>query len=212
MALNQLVTRLDPRRILSAPWVYSTYRALMTGTREHEVFASEYVRAEPGHKILDVGCGPADLLADLPEGVDYTGFDMSAAYIAQATRRFGKRGKFLCHKVDREVIAELGANSFDRVLAHGLLHHLPDEDVVEFFELARLALKPGGQLVTLDGCFVAGQSKVAKYLLEKDRGRFVRDEPGYRRLAEQVFPKVDTSIRDDMYRIPYTLVLLQCMA
>jgi SAM-dependent methyltransferase len=108
------------------------------------------------------------------------------------------------------VVDELGAGSFDRVLAHGLLHHLPDDEVVEFFELARHALGPGGHLVTLDGCFVDGQSRAARFLLEQDRGRFVRDEASYVALAKRVFPDVRADIRHDLYRIPYTLILLEC--
>lgn len=202
--------RLDPRRVLSSPLVYSAYRALVTGEKEHRVFAEEYVRALPGQRVLDVGCGPADLLDDLPEGVDYVGFDTSAAYIAQARRRHGSRGRFLTRRVDRAVVDELGAGSFDRVLAHGLLHHLDDDEVVEFFELARHALRPTGHLVTLDGCFVEGQSRAARFLLEQDRGRFVRDEPSYVALARRVFANVRADIRHDLYRIPYTLILLEC--
>jgi cyclopropane fatty-acyl-phospholipid synthase-like methyltransferase len=201
---------LDPRRVLSSPLVYSAYRALVTGQKEHRVFAEEYVRARPGQRILDVGCGPADLLDDLPERVDYTGFDTSASYIAEATRRYGHRARFLQRHVDRQVVDELGAGSFDRVLAHGLLHHLNDDEVVEFFELSRHALSADGHLVTLDGCFVAGQSRAARFLLEQDRGRFVRDEASYVALAKRVFADVRADIRHDMYRIPYTLILLEC--
>lgn len=203
---------LDPRRVLASPWVYSAYRALVTGRKEHRVFAEEYVRASSGHRILDVGCGPADLLEDLPGDVDYTGFDMSPSYVREATRRYGHRAKFLCRRVDRAVVQELGAGTFDRVLAHGLLHHLDDGDVVEFFELAKSALKPDGHLVTLDGCFVDGQSRAAEFLLRKDRGKYVRDVDGYVRLAQRVFSRVNHDIRHDMYRIPYTLILLSCAA
>ena len=209
---QRLLQRFDPRRVLESPFVYSTYRALVTGKQEHRIFAEEYVRAEPGQRVLDVGCGPADLLEDLPDSVDYLGFDMSSAYIKEATRRYGRRARFLCRRVDRAVVEELGSHSFDRVIAHGLLHHLDDAQVVEFFELARLALASGGRLITLDGCFVDGQSKAAEYLLRKDRGQFVRHEPEYRRLAEQVFSTVHSDVRHDMYRIPYTLLLLECVA
>jgi cyclopropane fatty-acyl-phospholipid synthase-like methyltransferase len=201
---------LDPRRVLESPFVYSAYRALVTGQKEHRVFAEEYVRARPGHRILDVGCGPADLLSDLPEGVDYTGFDTSASYVAEAERRFGHRARFLHRHVDRAVVDELGPGSFDRVIAHGLLHHLNDDEVVEFFQLARHALCANGHLVTLDGCFVAGQSRAARFLLEQDRGRFVRNQAGYVALAERVFGQVRAHIRHDLYRIPYTLILLEC--
>lgn len=202
---------LDPRRLLEAPLAYSAYRALVTGKDEHRIFANEYVRAARDHKVLDVGCGPADLLNDLPVTIDYTGLDMSAAYIAAARRRFGHRARFLQRRVDSAVVDELGPGSFDRVLAHGLLHHLDDREVLEFLKLAKRALKPDGHLVTLDGCYVPGQSAAASFLLKHDRGRFVRDEASYLGLAREVFASVRSSIRHDMYRIPYTLILLECV-
>jgi SAM-dependent methyltransferase len=202
---------LDPRRLLESPLAYSAYRKLVTGSAEHRIFANEYVRAERDHKVLDVGCGPADLLDDLPVTIDYTGLDMSAAYIAAAKRRFGHRAQFLQRKVDSSVVDELGPGSFDRVLAHGLLHHLDDGDVLEFFRLAKRALKPLGHLVTLDGCYVPGQSRAAEFLLKHDRGQFVRDEKSYVQLAKSVFGTVRSAIRHDMYRIPYTLLLLECV-
>jgi SAM-dependent methyltransferase len=205
------VHSLDPRRILESPFVYSAYRALVTGTKEHRIFANEYVRAGRDHKILDVGCGPAVLLDDLPLTVDYTGLDMSEAYVAAARRRYGHRARFLQREVDSGLVDELGPGTFDRVIAHGLLHHLDDDQVLEFFRLAKVALKPGGHLVTLDGCFVKGQSRAAEFLLRHDRGTFVRDEASYVNLARRVFDGVRSTIRHDMYRIPYTLILLECV-
>ncbi len=47
--------------------------------------------------------------------------------------------------------------------------------------LARAALRPGGRLVTADGCYLDGQSRIARLLLKMDRGRHVRTEAGVRR-------------------------------
>lgn len=202
----------DPRRVLAIPKMYSLFRAMVTGTKEHVIFAREYVRAKEGDRVLDIGCGPADLLGDLPEKIEYVGFDMSAEYIESAKARWGERGTFTCKRVDDAMVEELGAGSFDIVLAHGLLHHLDDKEAVAFFALAKSALKPGGRLVTLDGCYVPDQSRAARYLLSKDRGNYVRDRESYLKLAAEVFDNVEDDIRHDMYRIPYTLILLQCHA
>lgn len=74
-----------------------------------------------GDRLLDIGCGPADILAYLPETVDYTGFDISERYIAAAQRRYGERGKFSVRPVSR--IAEENG-TYDIVIAIGVLHHL----------------------------------------------------------------------------------------
>ena len=68
---------------------------------------------------------------------------------------------------------------FDIVLALGVLHHLDDNEALTLFQIAHDAMKPGGRLVTIDGVWTDDQSHIVKYLLSRDRGRFVRSEAGY---------------------------------
>ena len=70
-----------------------------------------------GHRVLDVGCGPAYYLADMPT-VDYHGFDTDARYIEHARHRFGDRGHFYCEPFTGEQAERLG--TFDRVMLMGL--------------------------------------------------------------------------------------------
>jgi hypothetical protein len=72
-------------------------------------------------------------------------------------------------------------------------------------------MKPGARLVTLDGVWTDDQSHIVKYLLARDRGRFVRSAAGYRELAAKVFSKIESSIRHDLLRIPYTMLILTCV-
>src|SRR5262249_38991936 len=126
--------RLDARRILALPSVYVVVWAL-TRARQASVFAREYVCALAGHRVLDIGSGPGDLLAELPAGIEYVGFDLSEPYIRAARARFGDRGTFFCRAIDRVVVESLGPASFDLVVSHGVLHHLDDVQADEFFAL-----------------------------------------------------------------------------
>jgi hypothetical protein len=47
-------------------------------------------------------------------------------------------------------------------------------------------------------------------LLDKDRGKFVRTEPGYRAIATSVFPRVACTVLHDMFRLPYTVIIMEC--
>jgi hypothetical protein len=76
--------------------------------------------------------------------------------------------------------------------------------------MARRTLKPEGRLITLDGVWVAGQSRFAKLLLSRDRGRFVRHAEEYVALAATSFPVVHSTVRHDMLRIPYSHLILEC--
>jgi SAM-dependent methyltransferase len=197
----------SPYRLLGLSRVYSAF-ADLAGGRAREIYAREYIRAKGGDRILDIGCGPGDILAYLPVDVRYAGFDADAGYIEAARARFGARGEFMCRKITPDLLREF--SGFDLVLANGVLHHLDDSDARTLFGLARAALAAGGRLVTLDGCYVESQSALARYLLRADRGKFVRDQLGYTALARSVFPSVEAHIRQDLMRIPYTHIILEC--
>jgi 2-polyprenyl-3-methyl-5-hydroxy-6-metoxy-1,4-benzoquinol methylase len=149
------------------------------------------------------------MLAHLPD-VEYVGFDMDANYIQSAVERFGSRGKFFCRKVSEQVLEEMQEEKFDIVTAIGVVHHLQDAEAVDLFRLAHNVLRPGGMLVTRDGCYAPGQSIVVRKLLDMDRGQYVRTQEQYLALAHQVFDTCTPSLRQDLLRIPYNHLILQC--
>jgi hypothetical protein len=84
---------------------------------------------------------------------------------------------------------------------------LNEEEAIALFEVAKSVLKPGGRLITFDGCYREGQSRIARFILSQDRGRFVRTKEEYERLAKRVFSQVQLDIYDDLARIPYTHII-----
>ena len=197
------------KSLLDQPYFYKLFSALVGAQHSISTFVSTYVRPAAGDRILDIGCGPGKLLDHLPQ-VDYFGFDFSPSYIESATRRYGHRGQFFCQRVSEAKVFLEQPESFDIVMAIGVLHHLDDSEARQLIDIAWRALKKGGRLVTYDGCYVRDQSRAAKYLLSRDRGQFVRDERGYTGLASSRFDKVRPSIRHDLLRIPYTHIIMEC--
>lgn len=198
---------MDPRRVLSHPSVYSLFRRLVGRNSERLMYARDHLRVQPGQRVLDLGCGPGDILELLPQ-VRYVGYDISQDYIDRARRRFGHRGEFHCRALSDDL--PIGAGGFDIVIAHGLLHHLDDSDARKLFRLARRALRPGGRLVTFDGCYTRDQSAAAKLLLSLDRGRHVREAAVYEALARTAFDHVRSFVRHDLIRVPYTHIIMEC--
>lgn len=194
------------RAILSSPHVYNTFQAIMGARRGRQEFAEVDIRAAAGDRVLDIGCGTGEIRPYLP-AVDYVGFDISPDYISAAQSKFGDMGTFHCRLFGREDVARMPAA--DIVLAIGLLHHLDDATALEFMELAKSALKPGGRLIALDPCLVEGQNPIARFLVSRDRGQNVRDEEGYIRLANSVFGNVSHRTRHTRW-IPYTHFIMQC--
>jgi SAM-dependent methyltransferase len=193
--------------ILSLPAGYRIFTRIVGGD-VWRIYLAEYVKPAVAEKVLDIGCGPADILEYLPK-VDYVGFDISSEYIEAATKRFGNRGRFFCNDVGLASI-EQERGTFDLVLATGVVHHLDDDRAARLFELARRALRPNGRLITYDGCFVPEQSRIARWMLRNDRGGFVRTRPEYERLASVSFSKVEPYLRHDLLRIPYTHLIMRC--
>ena len=48
------------------------------------------------------------------------------------------------------------------------------------------------------------------WLLARDRGKFVRTREDYLRLASAHFVKVETHLRHDLLRLPYTHLTMRC--
>lgn len=196
------------RHPLAIPWLYRLSQSLAGGAGR-ATFVREYVRARSGDRVLDVGCGTGDLLETLPAGVEYVGFDLSERYVEAARARYGARGTFHCRPVGREAVAEPGG--FDLAVACGVLHHLDDGAAGELMELARRALRPGGRLVTLDPCRFDGQTALRRFVVSLDRGRHVRAPERYRELAGASLSEVRLTVIEDLIRLPYTHVVLECL-
>ncbi len=80
--------------ILSVPAIYDLAQTLVGASQDRNWMQREFIRAKAGERVLDVGCGTADILSVMPE-VDYVGFDISEPYIAKAKARWGSRGEFM---------------------------------------------------------------------------------------------------------------------
>lgn len=192
-------------RALSLPWLYQTYQRAIGSHRLWQDVIGR-LGLPPGGRLLDIGCGPGDVVAYLDD-VDYVGFDLSERYVAEAQARYGnERTTFFSADVTTVDPAELG--EFDAVLAHGVLHHVDDHIGRSIFEIASQVLSPHGTLVTVDGAYVPGQSRVAKFLLDQDRGRSVRTPHAYTALGSHVFGHFDVDVDHSCLRIPYTMAII----
>ena len=196
----------DVREILSRPRVYELWSRLVGGERGRSTLVRDHVRPWPGARVLDLGCGPGELVRHLGR-VRYVGIDLNEEYIAQAVRSFGGRAEFRVGDVTR---LDSTVREFDLVLAFGLAHHLADDDVGLFLQSAAAALVPRGRFVSVDPAIVPGDRRAARILVSWDRGGHVRTPAEYRRLAESVFEEVHCRVRRDLLRFPYTHCVLEC--
>jgi SAM-dependent methyltransferase len=191
------------RSVLSNSKVYDFSQRMLGAHRSRVELADSYIKAETGSRVLDIGCGTAEILDYLPDDVEYFGFDLSPEYVESAKERYGDRGRFLCADVSDYATGDL-QGSIDVVIATGVLHHLDDAPARDLVRAAGEALRPGGRLVTIDPVFVEGQSRMAKAVISRDRGMNVRDPEGYLEAVKTYLPDAVANVRHDLLRIPYS--------
>ena len=186
--------------LLTHPSVYETLQQITGADAARRDFAQRYVRARPGDRVLDIGCGPAHLRAHLPE-VEYIGWEPNAAYVAKARLTYAERGEFHVGRFGPEQARSLAP--VDIAVVSAVLHHLDDTEARALFALLRATVKPGGRVVTVDNVFTEHQNPIARLLISLDRGRHVRTAEGYEALARASFEHVRGTVVPQAFP-PYT--------
>lgn len=163
-------------------------------------YVTEILRPTAGMKMLDVGCGPANVLAFLP-AVDYTGMDLNEKHIEFARTRYGDLGRFLVGNAAIDLDGQ--EQAFDLINVSALLHHLSDDEAVRMFRALTPLLKQNGKIVTFDNVWLPKQRVGAKIFNALDSGVNIRTPDGYLRLLDGLGLTVETRTFHDLLRIPY---------
>ncbi len=192
-------------RLLSNTLVYSLSQKIMSGTSFRAKIVKKYI-TKNNVNVLDVGCGPAEILESLPE-VKYFGYDVNQNYINYAKKKYGKKGNFFCRKFTNKDLKKLP--KFDYVLLLGILHHLNDDEIKELMLLIKKILKKNGNIITEDPILIQKQNPVAKLLVKMDRGNNVRKKEEYIKIIKAHFKKINSKIYHQQF-IPYTWFCMNC--
>jgi SAM-dependent methyltransferase len=110
----------------------------------------------PGLALLDIGCGPGTLTADLAERVapgPVTAVDSAAGILPAARAEAAARGLAVTVTQADAQALDLPDGSFDVVHAHQVLQHLPDP-VGALREMRRVC-RPGGVVAVRDADYAA---------------------------------------------------------
>lgn len=164
-------------------------------------FVETHVLPRQPARVLDLGCGTADILDYLPETINYTGIDHHQPYVEEAKRRFGLRANFQCEGIENSLLKN--PSGFDMVLLLGVLHHCNNERAQTILTRAMNHLTPGGVLLHLDGCLhgKAGWFETMLYRLE--RGLYIRNQDQYQELMTPHLWASEQQIKDGLLRVPY---------
>jgi SAM-dependent methyltransferase len=191
---------LRDRLLANRQW-YHAFKQAIRADRTMQTMVNDHIKPTPGERLLDIGCGDGDI-RPLLGAVDYVGIDANEDYLRAARKQESPTTRFIV--ADVADLADLGVKDFDVAIAVGLLHHLSDEQANALLSALGTALKPGGRLVTFDPVFDAAQRTTARLLAALDRGRYVRDAEGYRRLLIPHLCVGSVRVRHDLLWFPYS--------
>lgn len=101
---------------------------------------------KPGMTLVEIGCGTGEVLAHLPPGIRYVGFEKSEFAVTEAKRRWGSRSGAL-FQVAPAIGLPLADQSADAMLAVYVLEHLRNPKEM-LREVGRI-VKPGGIFIVV---------------------------------------------------------------
>jgi SAM-dependent methyltransferase len=190
--------------VLSFPRLYELSQTVLGARRSHTRFMQDFVRAGTTESVLDIGCGVGAGLAHLTAQNRYLGIDIDGSYIERARKKYGHRATFLCSDV-----IDLDLSKYPRfscAYAYGVLHHLDDAKAARMFEI--VAEHVTDRFVTIDPVIRPEEHPVARYLISRDRGRFVRAPEGYASIARK-HGRVESFVLTDLLRFPYSHLVMR---
>ena len=137
-------------------WLTGLYDPVIRWTMREDRFKRrvvEQVGLQPGHRVLDLGCGTATLTMLLKQRQPQSrvvGLDGDSAVLGRAQEKATRAGIEIV--LDQGMAYQLPYpdRSFDRVVASLLLHHLTVDDKRRALAETFRVLKPGGELHIAD--------------------------------------------------------------
>ncbi len=189
--------------LLSNPNFYNFTQHLLGASAFRKKFI-ENLFIKKNAKILDIGCGTSTVIKFLNEP-EYYGYDISSKNINFCKKKFGNLGNFYNKVFTKDELIHLP--KFDYIFLFGFIHHINDNDVISLFKILKLCLKPNGYICTIDGVLEKKQNSIARFLISRDRGQFVRTKESYIKLTKDIFFSLKTEIIHWKF-FPYTYMTM----
>lgn len=170
------------------PYLYSGLRKLMRGNKYRSSFVAnlDSLGIEP-EKVLDLGCGPGQMANFFPNAY-YLGIDNNSNYINYAQKHSKNNIDFKVGDITRLDMDQFG--EFDLVIAMGVLHHLSGAEAHSMLRNAKETLSDIGFIATTDCVRRTDNYRSANWMIDRDRGEFVRYAEEYENLINQHFANV----------------------
>ena len=194
------------KSLLNFSIFYNLFQNLLGAKRSRTILSKEYIKSNESKRILDLCCGPCDILPHL-EFAQYVGVDMNESHINHSKNKYReyKNASFILEDID--LFLDNPTMQFDIILFLGGMHHIDDKKLTNILQNIQACLAPNGRLITIDGCFEPQLSWFAKMMLANDQGQFVRTKEDWIDIFTAVFTDYKYSIRKDLLHVPYNHII-----
>lgn len=137
---------LDRHMIYSCAYFSDPSAPLETAQEAKLEMICRKLRLSPGDRLLDIGCGWGGLITWAAEhhGVQALGITLSPAQAAWARERIAEKGLGDRCTVRLTDYRDLPAESFDKIASVGMVEHVGEDNLSEYFRKAFQLLRPGG--------------------------------------------------------------------
>ena len=196
------------RKVLEIPAVYAWFQKVIWREDFRSWFITKYIGDTSGKKILDLGCGTADMLDHIWDEELYIGIDNNKHYIEEDKKRFADRKTCQFYHTDLNAFAENAIQKFDIVLMIGVIHHIDDDALNAAMASIKRVISCGGVFVSCDPCYIDGMNPIARLMCILDRGRYVRSADDLISIQKKYWTDVKYEIKTDLLRfLPYSSII-----
>jgi cyclopropane-fatty-acyl-phospholipid synthase len=138
---------LDEAMVYSCAYFKSTEDSLEAAQGQKLDYICRKLRLRPGERLLDIGCGWGGLIlhAARKYGVHATGITLSQQQLKSAQKRIEEAGlasRCEVRLLDYRDTEQLG--EFDKLVSVGMVEHVGEHNLPEYFQTAFQLLKPSG--------------------------------------------------------------------
>ena len=194
------------KRILAYPRIYNLYQSLIGANSYLKRFSETFIKTEKSIRMLDMGCGTANIVPFLNSEIEYFGIDFSQKYIDYASKKYSKH-TFLCGNIceQNQINGE-----FDIIISKGVMAGLKDEQLLKMFDIIVSLSNEKTRIILSDMNHRSNSSVFEKFIQRQERNKELRSKDDYIRLITQKFNIDKITELNNVYRIPYSRVVFEC--
>ena len=194
------------KRILAYPRIYNLYQSLIGANAYLRCFSEAFIKTEKGSRILDMGCGTANIVSFFSSEIEYIGIDFSQKYIDYASKKYAKQTFLCCNICEKNQLN----GTFDIVISKGVMAGLTDEQLLKMFDVIVSLSDKKTRIILSDMNYHKNASFLEKFFECHERNKELRSKDDYVKLIGKKFNIDKITELNNVYRIPYSRIVFEC--